>query len=72
MANEDGWVYPRGHTYQPVMVEFMSFLHGAVEYEADAVFTRDQVLEIRPIDVKNNYNNPDPDIANGTLIVSTM
>ena len=70
MANEDGWIYPRGHTYQPVMVEFMSFLHGAVEYEADVEFTREQVLEIRPIDVKRflcmkAYNDPDPDIGNG-------
>jgi Transcriptional activator of glycolytic enzymes len=74
MANnngeDDGWTYPIGHTYQPVMVEFMSFLHGAEEYPDDAVFTRDQLLEIKPVDVKRYlcmkaYNDPDPDINNG-------
>ena len=70
--NDDGWAYPVGQTYQPVMVEFMSFLHGAVEYEADHVFTRQELLEIRPVDVKRYlfmcmkvYNDPDPNINNG-------
>jgi hypothetical protein len=60
-----GWQYIRGHIYQTVMIQFMSFLHGAVEYEEDAVFTREQQLEIRPIDVKRflcmkAYGDPDP------------
>ena len=68
--NDDGWTYPRGHIYQPVMVEFMSFFHGAEEYDADHVFTRAQLQEIRPVDVKRYlcmkaYNDPDPDINNG-------
>ena len=66
----DGWFYPVGHTYQPTMVEFMSFLHGAYEYPRDQVFTREQLLEIRPVDVKRYlcmkaYGDPDPNIASG-------
>jgi Transcriptional activator of glycolytic enzymes len=68
--NEDGWIYPIGHIYQPVIVEFMSFFHGCVEYEPDTVFTREQLLEIRPTDVKRflclkAYDDPDPRIENG-------
>ena len=67
---DDGWTYPVGHIYQPVMVEFMSFLNGAEEYEKNHVFTREQVVKVRPIDIKRflcrkAYKNPDPDIANG-------
>ena len=71
MANDDdGWVYPQGHTYQPVIAEFMSFLHGAEPYDNDTVFTRTQLLEIRPIDVKRYlcmkaYRDPDPNIDGG-------
>jgi hypothetical protein len=68
--NDDGWEYPVGHIYQPVMVEFMSFLHGAEEYEPNTVFTREQLLEITPVDIKRflcmkAYNDPDPRIDNG-------
>jgi hypothetical protein len=71
MANvddDDGWIYPIGHIYQPVMVEFMSFFHGAEDYEEEATFTREQMLEIRPNDVKRYlcmkaYNDPDPDTS---------
>jgi hypothetical protein len=53
-----------------VIVEFMSFFHGAVEYESDTVFTREQLLEIKPIDVKRYlcmkaYDDPYPNIDNG-------
>jgi hypothetical protein len=71
MASEDdGWVYPVGHIYQPIMVEFMCFLHGGEEYEPDAVFTRQQLLEIKPLDIKRflcmkAYDDPDPNIDNG-------
>lgn len=70
IMSEDGWTYPVGHVYQPVMAEFMSFFHGAEEYDNDTVFTRDQLLEIRPVDVKRYlcmkaYDDPDPDINNG-------
>ena len=69
--NDDGWVYPRGHTYQPVMAEFMSLLHGAEEYDNGTVFTREQLLEIRPTDVKRflcmkAYGDPDPNIEGGS------
>ena len=62
---QDGWVYPVGHIYQPYIVKFMSFFHGAYPYEADHVFTREELLEIRPNDVKRflnvkAYNDPDP------------
>ena len=70
MADEDGWMYPIGHIYQPVMVEFMSFFHGAEEYEPDTIFTKQQLLEIRPNDIKRflcmkAYNDPDPDTSRG-------
>ena len=72
MADDDGegWHYPVGHTYQPVMVEFMSFFHGAYEYEPDATFTKEQLLEIRPNDIKRflmmkAYDDPDADPNRG-------
>ena len=37
-GEEEGWSFPRGHTYQPHIVEFMGFFHGGVEYKKDAVF----------------------------------
>jgi hypothetical protein len=66
--DDDGWSYPIGNVYQPVMVEFMSFFHGAEEYEEDATFTKQQLLEIRPNDVRRflcmkAYNDPDPDTS---------
>jgi hypothetical protein len=68
--NDDGWQYLVGHIYQPVIVEFMSFFHGAEEYAEDKVFTREQLLEIKPIDIKRYicmkaFNDPDPNIDNG-------
>ena len=67
---DDGWVYPVGHTYQPYMVEFMCFFHGGVEYAADTVFERERLLEIRPNDVKRYltmkaYKDPYPNIVGG-------
>ena len=52
------------------MVEFMSFLHGAEEYEDNKVFTREELLEIKPMDVKRflcmkAYDDPDPNIGGG-------
>ena len=75
--NSDDWSYPRGHTYQPYMVEFMSFLHGAVEYNDDHVFTKEALLEIKPIDVKRflcmkAYGDPDPNIAAGARPVQEV
>ena len=70
MAESDGWTYPNNSTYQPYMVEFMSFLHGAEEYEDNKVFTREELLEIKPMDVKRflcmkAYDDPDPNIGGG-------
>ena len=67
---DDGWVYPVGHTYQPYMVEFMCFFHGGVEYAADTVFERERLLEIRPNDIKRYltmkaYKDPYPNIVGG-------
>ena len=70
--DHDGWTYPGGgrHRYQPYIVELMSMMHGAHEDEARTVFTRDQLLEIKPTDVKRflnmkAYDDPDPDPSRG-------
>lgn len=69
--DDDGWMYPVGHIYQPVMVEFMSFFHGGEEYEPDTIFTREQLLEIKPTDIKRFLcmkaydGDPDPLIDHG-------
>ena len=69
--NDDGWMYPVGHIYQPVMVDFMSFFHGGEEYEPDTIFTREQLLEIKPTDIKRFLcmkaydGDPDPLIDHG-------
>ena len=52
------------------MAEFMSFFHGAEEYDNDTVFTKAQLLEIRPMDIKRYlcmkaYGDPDPNIVGG-------
>jgi hypothetical protein len=39
--NDDGWVYLVGHINQLVMVEFMSFLHGAEDYAEDTISLRE-------------------------------
>jgi hypothetical protein len=69
MADDDGWTYPTGHTYQSILVEFMSFMSGE-EFEDDAVFTKEQLLTIKPKDVKEflcmkAYNDPWPKIDQG-------
>ena len=45
-VNDGGWECPLGHSHQPCMVEFMSFLHGAHDHEANHQFTREELLEI--------------------------
>jgi hypothetical protein len=67
--NDDGWVYPRSHPYQPYMVEFMRFFTGE-DFPDDQVFTREQLLEIKPMDIKaylcmKAYGDPWPDIDGG-------
>jgi hypothetical protein len=63
--DDDGWTYETGHIYQPVMVEFMTFFDNAEEYPEDATFTKEQLLTIRPNDIKRYlcmkaYGDPDP------------
>jgi hypothetical protein len=71
MADDDeGWQYPVGHIYQPVMVEFMNFFHGGEDYPEGQVFTKENLLEIRPNDIKRfltmkAYNDPDADPSTG-------
>ena len=52
--NGDGWSYPHKPQYQSTMVEFMTFFHG-VEYARDATFTREDLLEITPLDIKRFF-----------------
>ena len=50
--DEDGWSYSNKPLYQSTMVAFMSFFHG-VQYEnRDTTFTRAELLEISPKDIK--------------------
>lgn len=61
---DDGWQYPRNTSYQPVMVDLMSFFHGGVEYAANSTFTREELLELGPLDIKRWLSNKafgDPD-----------
>ena len=69
-TDNDGWVYPQSKQYQPYIVNFMEFFHGGVEYESNQEFTREQILEIQPLDVKRwlamrAYNDPDYDVTRG-------
>ena len=64
IEDEDGWSYPNKPLYQSTMVEFMTFFHGRVEYAKDATFTRAELFEITPRDIKRwfgekAYGDPD-------------
>jgi hypothetical protein len=64
--DDEGWQYSVWHIYQPVMVEFMNFFHGGEDYPEGKVFTKENLLEIRPNDIKRfltmkAYNDPDAD-----------
>ena len=66
----DHWVYPVKKYYQPYIVDLMSFFHAANEYEKDHSFTREELLELRPNDIKRwladkAYHDPDYDISRG-------
>jgi hypothetical protein len=54
---DDRWQYPRNTSYQPVMVDLMSFIHGGVEYAANSTFTREELLELGPLDIKRWLSN---------------
>ena len=70
MVIDDGWVYPLHEAYQPYMVELMEFFHGGVEYPSDKTFTREELLELGPVDVKRwlahkAYGDPDYNVHKG-------
>ena len=52
MNNDDGWEYPINESYQPYMVDLMGFFHGSIEYPVDQRFSREELLELTPLDIK--------------------
>ena len=51
--------------YQPHMVALMSFFHGCVDYPHDKTFTKEELLELTPLDIKRwmcdiVFGDPDP------------
>ena len=68
MADEDHWTHPFKKEYHPILVRFMSFLHGRPDdpYPLKTKrFTREELLEIRPNDIVRwfcllVYDDPDP------------
>ena len=42
--------------YRPVLVEFMSFFHQT-EYKKDAVFTADELDDIKDVDIVDFFNH---------------
>jgi hypothetical protein len=68
--NGEDWEYPKNKTYQACIIEFMSWFHGGVQYEKDYEFSRNELLEIRPKDVKSwfadkTYGDPNYNIDRG-------
>ena len=67
--SEEAWSYPLGsrtsYNYQPYMVSLMSFFHGCVDYPRDKTFTKEELLELTPLDIKRwmsdiVFGDPDP------------
>jgi len=67
--SEEAWRYPLGNRtsygYQPYMVALMSFFHGCVDYPPDKTFTKEELLELTPLDIKRwmcdiVFDDPDP------------
>ena len=65
--HDEDWTYPHHHTNQQYIAELMSFLHGRTDdpYPRNKEFTRLELLEIRPSDVKKYllfkaFEDPDP------------
>ena len=65
--NDDRWEYPINHKHQQYICEFMSFFHGRADepYARNKQFTKEELLEIRPIDVKEfllfkAFQDPNP------------
>lgn len=68
--NGDGWTYPRKPVYQPYIVDFFSFYTGGEEFDSKYVFSREQILQIQPNDVRRwmanaAYNDPDYNVDSG-------
>ncbi len=68
--NDDGWEYPTHASYQAFMVDLMEFFHGGMEYPSESVFTREELLELGPLDIKRwlankAYGDPDYNIHKG-------
>lgn len=62
---DDGWEYPTNATYQPYMVDLMNFFHGGMDYPSNQKFTREELLELGPLDIKRwllNKAYGDPDV----------
>ena len=67
---DDGWEYPTNDAYQATMVDLMNFFHGGIDYPANATFTREELLELGPVDIKRwlankAYGDPDYNIRRG-------
>ena len=65
--HDDDWEYPHHHKYQQYISEMMSFLHGRTDdpYPRNKTFEREELLQIRPSDVKKYiclkaYHDPSP------------
>ena len=52
---EEAWSIPRHHTYENSLCEFMVFAHhhNFPRYPKNTIFTRQQLLEIKPLHVLN-------------------
>ena len=67
---DDGWEYPTSEAYQPYMVELMEFFHGGVDYASNQTFTREELLELGPLDIKRwlankAFGDPDYNVNQG-------
>ena len=64
---DEAWEYPRNHKHQLYICELMSFMHGRVDdpYDRNKAFSKMELLEIRPSDVKKYllykaFKDPNP------------
>lgn len=63
VANDDGWVYRINELHQPYIVDCMKFVLGQ-PFEKTAIFTREQLVALRPVDIvrwlqNRAYGKPD-------------
>lgn len=67
---DDGWEYKIKDDYQPYMVDLMEFFHGGIDYPKNARFTREELLELGPLNIKRwlvnkAFGDPDASIEQG-------